>query len=450
MTPVQRVSSFNSVAMLAMTAALSAAAGLVVVRGSIAGHVVEAALIPLAVLALLLAWKDERVAIALFGLSFLAVPRPWMRVDLAGLWVPAPAVIGAVILARELVRRSAGAESWRNEVPWTPLALLFVGFLASGFSVVSPALYGEALVKWSAHVLVFAALVWSLRERRWIFALADGLSFAVTVLAAYGLYRVFSGLSPDIDVFQGIATRSAAALYITAIIPLVYARLASASGVSWLARLTALGTLMTAQIFTYTRAGWIASTLGLLLASGRRPRAYLMIALAAGLLVLTVPQSVRNRFLSIFIVADYGVDPQFASSTPLRERLLETGLLMAADNWATGVGLGNYEANYHRYAVPGAPLDANTPHDSFVLLWAEAGVLALGAFLWLYASRLWMLWTALPQASGETRDTLLGLAAGLMAMAAESCLEDDLNVILMWTLLGMATALALSVRRRGR
>jgi hypothetical protein len=425
----------------------SCLAGLLLVRAGVAGLQWGAAVGVIGAIAAALALADERVALALFALSFLTVSNPYLRLKVGGLWIPLPALVAGLICGREFIRRWVTGEAERTQLPLVSLLTLFVAFGISGFVVVNPSAYLTELVKWSGHVLVFISMIIVLRRPQWVYTLTDGLTVAVGLLAGYGLYRVFTGLSYDLDIFAGVGTRSAASLYITAVLPLAYGRFLCDSGVRRIGRAALLAALGTALVFTYTRAGWVGTTCGLLVVSGRRYRAYVYIGLAIVALVLLAPQEVRNRFLSIFIVADYGTDPRYESSTVLREHLLRTGLQMAKDNWLIGVGLGSYWENYYRYAVPGTQPWANTPHNFYVLLLAEAGILALLSFLWLYGSRLWLVWKEYQAASGEARATLRACFGSFVAMAAEACFEDDLNVIIMWTLLGMGTALAVTLRR---
>ena len=47
-----------------------------------------------------------------------------------------------------------------------------------------------------------------------------------------------------------------------------------------------------------------------------------------------------------------------------------------------GVGIGNFGKFYSIYIMPGAN-QTNFSHNSYLQLWAETGILGLGAFLWI-------------------------------------------------------------------
>jgi O-antigen ligase len=444
---MERAVNRRTDAMVLTAAALTACvAGLILVEGDRAGYGWEAAAALIIVAAIVLAWADERIGIALFGLSFLGVSNPMLRLEVGGLLIPPPALIAGLLLARELVRRVSGSALRRAPLPLSALLVLVTALVASGLVVVEAPEYLSNLVKWGAHILVFVAMVLVLRESRWIYALTDGLGIVVAAFTAYGLYRVFTGASYYIDVFEGVATRTTASFYLTALLPLVYARVVGASGVERIIRGGLFALLAVGQVFTYTRGGWIASTCGLLFVSGRRVRAYLLFVLVLMLLIVTVPQEVRDRFMSIFIVTDYGVDSQFTSSTVMRAYLLKTGLNVVRNNWLLGVGLGNYFQHYYAYAVPGSPAEAHSPHNFYVYLWAEGGIASVLSFLWFYGGRVRLIWRARRLVSGSDHLALLGFVGSLVAIAVEALAEDDLNLILTWTLLGIGTALAHVVR----
>jgi hypothetical protein len=202
----------------------SCLAGLLLVRAGVAGLQWGAAVGVIGAIAAALALADERVALALFALSFLTVSNPYLRLKVGGLWIPLPALVAGLICGREFIRRWVTGEAERTQLPLVSLLTLFVAFGISGFVVVNPSAYLTELVKWSGHVLVFISMIMVLRRPQWVYTLTDGLTVAVGLLAGYGLYRVFTGLSYDLDIFAGVGTRSAASLYITAVLPLAYGR----------------------------------------------------------------------------------------------------------------------------------------------------------------------------------------------------------------------------------
>lgn len=421
-------------------------AGAILVAGSHAGYLWQSAAGALLVAFLVPCWVNGPAGIALFGLSFLGVFHPALRIEVGGLWMPPPVLVAGFLLARELTRAAVDSEVRRPALPAASLALLSTGLVLSGVSAVDPTAFLAGLVKWATHIFVFVGVVFALRRAAWVLVLTDALTLVVGVVAAYGLYRIAVGEAGYIDVFEGIASRSAASFYFTAVLPLVFARLLPARGAERLLRAGLLAVLVVAQVFTYTRAGWVASTLGLLLVAGRRVRWHVGFALAALMLAMLAPQDVFDRFMSIFIVTDVGVDSPYSSSTIGRSYLVRTALNVLSQNWLLGVGIGNYDDIYHHFAVPGATLVSHTPHNFYLYLWAEGGILSLISFLAFYGSRLHAVWDARRNVTGIERAALMGFVGSFAAMAIEAGFEDDLNVILTWTLLAAGTALAQLVR----
>ena len=119
---------------------------------------------------------------------------------------------------------------------------------------------------------------------------------------------------------------------------------------------------------------------------------------------------------------------------------------MVGSKWLLGVGLGNYLINYARFAVPGTPPFPTLPHNFYVLLWAEGGILSLLGFGWLFGSCIWSTWKAQGWVARDARLTVRGFAASFVAMAIEAGLSNDLNLLITWTLLGMGAALVHATR----
>lgn len=443
-TPVGVLKFRHAVALL-VTVILSCLAGGVLVWGAAARYDWQVALILVALMVVAIGTLDERVGLALYAVSFLTIADEALRLKVGPLWIPAPALIAGLLGMGELIRRMSGAAKAHASVPAVGLLILLAGLIGSGVSAVRVEAYVAELAKWIANMFVLVTLLLVLRRVRWVHALVDGLTAVIAVLALYGLRDVFAEVSYSLDIFAGIASRNAAAMFIAALLPIAYARLLGSAGAERLARLSVVTVLVVALVFTYSRGGWIAAASGLVVVAGRRVRPYALMVLAGALLVATVPLEIRDRFLSIFVVADAGTGSRFGSSTIVRELLLLTGISMLRDHWLLGVGLGNFVANYHRYAVPGSTPHALQPHNFYVLLWAEAGIVSIVGFLWLFGSRVWRMWVA-QRYAGKEAGALRGFVGCFVALAVDGCFSNDINNILIWTLLGAGSALAYGVR----
>jgi O-antigen ligase len=135
-----------------------------------------------------------------------------------------------------------------------------------------------------------------------------------------------------------------------------------------------------ALALTYSRNAWLGLAVGglaLVATARRRVRlpALVVGALAAGL--LAVPGPVSQRALSI-------ANPQDPTARD-RVAMWRAGLAMIADRPLFGVGPGEVRAWYQHYRRPEAirPSTGHL-HNSTVQIAAERGLLALGAWIWLW------------------------------------------------------------------
>jgi O-antigen ligase len=113
---------------------------------------------------------------------------------------------------------------------------------------------------------------------------------------------------------------------------------------------------------------------------------------------------------------------------------------MARDDLWTGVGFGNYEAAYPRYALINWPAALGHAHNYYLNLLAEVGVTGLLAYLLLWgvivAQTVWVM-SRLPW---PDRGIALGLLAAWTALAVHH-LVDKLYVNNIYLHLGAMIAL---------
>ncbi len=140
------------------------------------------------------------------------------------------------------------------------------------------------------------------------------------------------------------------------------------------------GSLATiALLLTFTRSvwlGWIAAALTIVILTRARLAFY---ALPFAILFLTfMPMSMFSRFVSMF---DTKQESNFD-----RIRMVEAGVEMIRDYPVLGVGPANVKEIYSIYRKHDAPR-ARPPHlhNNIIQLWAERGILGLGAYLLLLA-----------------------------------------------------------------
>jgi O-antigen ligase len=205
--------------------------------------------------------------------------------------------------------------------------------------------------------------------------------------------------------------------------------------------------LLGAEILAASRGaalGLVAALLVLGVASWRWERqATWLLLIGAPLLALAwlvglVPGSVRERVLAQLRLGDVSLGSQVNDANfSTLERLAHwvAGLRMFAAHPLLGVGAGNYDAVYARYAVAGWPEPLGHAHNYYITAAAETGVLGLVAFLAIAGCALVAGWWAVRarvtpgvQREGIQRavdaDVALGLLAVMVAVLVHSLTDD--------------------------
>lgn len=127
---------------------------------------------------------------------------------------------------------------------------------------------------------------------------------------------------------------------------------------------------------TYSRGCWIGVAVALMLFLFIKKREWFVAAILFGFVALFfLPESIMNRILSIGNLAD--------TSTSYRMYIWEGTVHMLKDFWITGVGVGSDAFNhiypYYSYGAIAAP----HPHNLYLLILAETGLIGMVAFVGL-------------------------------------------------------------------
>ena len=124
------------------------------------------------------------------------------------------------------------------------------------------------------------------------------------------------------------------------------------------------------------------------------------------------------------------------------------GLRTAALFPLTGVGLGNFERIYPAVRTPDSPGPGDPiafdPHDFYLTVAAETGLVGLGAFLWTIVCFVREARLTATAATPEARRFILTVLAGLLAVAVHLLFNAFALVIVLWSILA---ALILGLRR---
>jgi O-antigen ligase len=89
-----------------------------------------------------------------------------------------------------------------------------------------------------------------------------------------------------------------------------------------------------------------------------------------------------------------------------------------------GVGAGNYEVVYDRYALPLWPLPLGHAHNYYLNIAAEAGILGLGTYLLLWLAALVAAWRATRRTAGWSWGVALGVLGVLVHLSVHNVFDN--------------------------
>lgn len=371
-----------------------------------------------------------------------------------------------------------------------PLLTLYGALVISTTQARDLALSIKELLKWTEVLAVYIVATQVLRLDRLGWMLAAALA-AAAAEALLGALQFFLRIGPGHFLIAGIFMRAYGTFeqpnpyagYLGLYLPLALAL--ALPGRRWLPpalRPVAIGLallLSFAMVATLSRGAWVGVAMAvsvLMLASGRRGALTLAALGLAGLLVLAagaagiLPGGLAGRAASIasstFVLRDIEDEEVNPTNFAVMERLAnwQAGWRMFLANPLLGVGIGNYNAAYRDYALPGWETALGHAHNFYLNIAAEAGVIGLVAYVLFISSALLLgarvivhLGRAMAgegaRAGGMplplARAIAAGLAAGLVAYATHN-LFDSLFVSGMGALLALHLAALYTLGRCAR
>lgn len=433
-------------------------------------------------------------------LLILAVPfGSWFPLNIAG---ASPTAADALLALAWLLYLARGVSQRRIALQVPPLALPFTIFLlAASVSLTVALSLTDAIIELVKWIELFAAywLVWQLfsitepglLRTRVIQRLLAVMFLAGLAEAAIGAYQYFFRAGPEgFLLFGGANLRAYGTFeqpnpyagYLGLIIPLAFGvtlgmlgevnrRVRVSRQPSWhildtsidqlalfgLAFL-ALGAMLAALFFSYSRGAWIGIGAALGITFLIRSRRAAMIGLAAGVLLGVVvllgqfniiPNVVSERFAT---VGDYfgfedvrGVRANDANFAIVERRAhWQAALAMFENSPWVGIGIGNYADVYPRYALPKWDDPLGHAHNYYLNVLGEAGLLGFGAYVVLWLAIFWRAWRTIRHTVGWCQGVAAGAFGVLVALSIQN-LFDNLFVHAMYVhigvVLGMMAAL---------
>jgi len=378
----------------------------------------------------------------LVGLYLAAVPFTPTTVNTAG-------AFGLLFAwaASKLISRSQTAVS-RTYVP----VVLFAGItVAATAGSVTLRQSLPSLVLWASYIAVFFVASQWVRNRAgaWFVALAWAAS--ATLVALLGIRQYFSGIETaeswvDIKMSDYITTRvysifdnpNMLAEYLSYAIVLAFVLfLASRSSLARLSMAVAAVPMVACLGVTFSRGGWVATALALLVVSAIKDRRFLVLLLIVLLASpLFLPESILLRAESLITLGD--------SSAKYRLTIWTSVLRMIRDRWPTGIGLGPaaFAQVYPQYEIAGTP--AAHTHNLYLQILVEMGVAGLAFFLWAVLNHLRDALAA-RDLDRYSSFVLVGMVAGTLGQMAHGLMDNiwysPKNVTFFWAAVGIAVGM---------
>jgi O-antigen ligase len=188
-----------------------------------------------------------------------------------------------------------------------------------------------------------------------------------------------------------------------------------------IASLVWLACVLLSLIATLSRGGLLTLAVLALVAVVTLPRPRLRLGLLLAIVVggiglLQVP-FVSKRLYRQF-------DPSYPYNTfEGRLEIWKDTFHMLRDHPIFGTGLRGYSIVMRPYVTTPTKLPELYPHNIFLAMWVELGLLGLVAFVWLLGKLLWLGWSAYSKAQGLAKPLLFGTSAAFVAVAVHGMFD---------------------------
>ncbi|MBU1703277.1 O-antigen ligase family protein [Patescibacteria group bacterium] len=285
-----------------------------------------------------------------------------------------------------------------------------------------------------APVIYLLLLLAIVRGSEGVFKALNGYAFSAVILSLWAIFQVVTGhyITPDARASGPFESANYLALFITpALLYLVIKVREMFQGKS---RVISIGAfiacvvLFVALIATKSYAAMIALAAAALFYFGAEYRSYcikrgvkafswklpLLLVIFAGLILFVVFAVDPSKWQAMF---QFG--QRNSSSVRLEVYSIAWGLIK--DNWLFGIGMGQFPALYQvdATAILGhVPYEWNMlhPHNLYLALWLNLGLLGLASFLYLIVVAVKRVWGCLKDFIGEKRGGAGKLRVVLFAM----------------------------------
>jgi putative inorganic carbon (HCO3(-)) transporter len=340
-----------------------------------------------------------------------------------------------------------------------PIAgLLLIGFLSTLTSVSFRLSIAGLMFKLFEWIMIYFMVVESISSRKRLNSVVIVLLSSMALITADGIFQFITGVDflrkypgGEHMILGSFDNRNDFAGWLVVMIPLALSLayfwkndwLDLSGKLRWARKvvrpflwfLTSL--LVICMSLTYSRGAWIAVVLSILFIGITRSRKLLVIMLVILLLSpFVVPKFMKERVSSIMRPGN--------TTISTRGRLWTEALSIIRDYPVLGCGLNTYAIVGPRYKTNEAEPDFY-PHNSYLHMAAETGLLGLGMFIWLIFMLFRVSFVSLRNIKvGIYGAFLTGLLAGLFGFLVHSFVDTNIYSlqlgVLMWFVIGLIIA----------
>ena len=402
---------------------------------------------------------ERIVAIAICGLVFI-IPFSKAGIEIFGI-----TAIAGWILLRGLRIKYKGLslnKTWsflaKSPVFLALAIFLFVHLLSCITSIAVIHSLKALLAKTIEYLLFFFIIVDLFSRREKLKILGWVVLASISLLCADGLLQYFTGFDlvrkyplSGIRINASMESPNDFANYIILFMPVFLALLMLKN--TYLRYRILAGTLFLiltfCLIFSYTRAAWFGFLAGMLFFSflqSKKLFAFFLVIIICGVFLL--PASVKNRLKQI--------DSMEKVTANHRIALWKESISIVEDWPILGTGLNTYTIVGPHYKIH--PQGGIYPHNSYLHMSAEIGLLGLAAFLWflwaMFGRGLGLLQCLQRLTKTKSKDyiLILGLMAGLLAFLVNAFFDTTLYAIrlisIFWIMCGVLVAMCNVVEER--
>ncbi|MFH1305558.1 MAG: O-antigen ligase family protein [Candidatus Omnitrophota bacterium] len=352
----------------------------------------------------------------------------------------------------------------RTKLNFPIVAFVLVGFLSTAKSNFIFLSLEGLFFKMLEHVVIYFIVVEIVTDRKKLKRVMIAIFCSMVLMALDGLFQFTMGKDflRMYPLFQGRIQASFHntndfAAWLVIMIPLAlsfawfwkneWLDLSDAQEHKWLRGIIKpvlwiiTGALMVCVALTYTRAAWIAVIISIIFLGILKSRK-LLVATMIALVVLSfvIPSAMRERAISVKTPIVMVVRFEEGKMN-FRMGLWVTAMKIIKQHPWAGCGLNSYTAVAPRYGIP----EAYYPHNSYLHMAAEMGLLGLGAFLWMVAALFRTALTGIRRiADGFYSACLAGFLAGFTGFLIHSFVDTNFYAlqlgILMWIVMGLIIA----------